>query len=252
MRAEPSMIKPRFVILAAPRSGSNLLCTLLGSHPAILCHHEIFNPAGIRVALELRGTEFLLGTLDERQRDPLAFLDAVWAAPLGHACVGFKLTHRQNEPVFRHLLADTGVAKIVLRRQNRMKTYVSQRISEALVEWEVYRHEDLRRDRPRVHIEPEQFLDRVRFDEAYYDEIRQALAGRGHEWIEVRYESLFSGDQQRAILDFLGLDPIPGGLRSGSIKQNSRDLRDLVANYDELLRHFGGTPFEAELTDCQD
>ena len=36
----------RFVILAAPRSGSNLLCTLLNSHPEILCHHEVFNPVG--------------------------------------------------------------------------------------------------------------------------------------------------------------------------------------------------------------
>ena len=37
----------RFVILAARRSGSNLLCSLLGSHPHVRCHHELFNPNGI-------------------------------------------------------------------------------------------------------------------------------------------------------------------------------------------------------------
>ena len=42
----PCRRSTRFVILAAPRSGSNLLCTLLDSHPEILCHHEVFNPVG--------------------------------------------------------------------------------------------------------------------------------------------------------------------------------------------------------------
>ena len=31
-----------------------MLCTLLGSHPEILCHHEVFNPSGIFYALYYR------------------------------------------------------------------------------------------------------------------------------------------------------------------------------------------------------
>ena len=165
-------IKARFVILAAPRSGSNMLCTMLDSHPAILCHHEIFNPKGIRLALRLRDTDFSLGTVSEREQDPTRFLERVWTNRFGCRCVGFKLTHRQNEPVYRHLLADPTVAKVVLRRQNRLKTYVSHQISEALAEWEVYRPQDLARQRPRVQVDPQQFLDRVAFDDAYYNEIR--------------------------------------------------------------------------------
>ena len=40
-----------------------MLCTLLGSHPDVLCHHELFNPTGVYYALELRDTPFDLGTI---------------------------------------------------------------------------------------------------------------------------------------------------------------------------------------------
>jgi len=33
----------RFVILNAARTAA-IICTLLNSHPEVLCHHEIFNP----------------------------------------------------------------------------------------------------------------------------------------------------------------------------------------------------------------
>ena len=250
LMAEPRTIQTRFVILAAPRSGSNMLCTMLDSHPSILCHHEIFNPKGIRLALRLRDTEFTLGTVALREQDPRRFLEQVWATRLGYPCVGFKFTHRQNELVFRHLLADSTVAKVVLRRQNRMKKYVSYRISEALAEWEVYRPQDLVRDRPTIRVDPEQFLERVAFDDAYYNEIRGAVEAGGHPWIEISYESLFSVDEQNTVLEFLGLMPCATGLEIRSIKQNSSDLRNLIENYDALLRYFEGPQFEAELLDC--
>ena len=186
-KAQPGAMN-RFVILAAPRSGSNMLCTMLGSHPRILCHHELFNPKGVRLALPLRGSAFTLGSIDERERDPIAFLERAWQANMGFSCVGFKLTHRQNEAVFRRMLEDRSVAKVVLGRRNRLKTYVSYRMSEALGEWEVYRGEELIRQRPRVRVEPRQFFERVAFDEAYYNEIRHALrfAGAGVDRRRVR------------------------------------------------------------------
>lgn len=245
-------IRAKFVILAAPRSGSNMLCTMLGSHPSILCHHEIFNPKGIRLALRLRETGFVLGTVDERGRDAGAFLERVWATRLGFPCVGFKMTHRQDERAFRQVLSDATVAKIVLHRRNRLKTYVSHQISEALGQWEVYRPEDLIRERPRIRVEPRAFLERVAFDEAYYDEIRRAVDGRGQASIEVWYERLSSADVQDSILEFLGLGPAPGGMQIGSVKQNSRHLEDHVENFEELLEVFAGTPFEAELKDRDD
>ena len=240
-------LEDRFVILAAPRSGSNMLCTMLGSHSSILCHHEVFNPKGIRVALPLRDTDFSLGTVEERRAAPEAFLERIWTRNLGFPSVGFKFTYRQDEAIYRRLLADDTIAKIVLRRQNRMKAYVSHRISETLDEWEVYSERNLMHDRPRVSVDPGRFLERVAFDEAYYREIQQAVTSGGHSWIEVRYERLSSLAEQNAILGFLGVEPTSEGLKPRSIKQNSSHLRDLVVNFEELVRYFAGTEFEAEL-----
>ena len=80
----------RFVILAAPRTGSNLLCTMLNGHAEILCHHEIFNPHGIFYSWDRRVGSIDLGTLEERRRDPIGFLDRVWENGDGHRAVGFK------------------------------------------------------------------------------------------------------------------------------------------------------------------
>jgi len=66
----------RFVIFAAPRTGSNLLCGLLNAHPDILCHHGLFNPGGVHWARDRRGS----GGVADRDRDPVAFLDSVWAS----------------------------------------------------------------------------------------------------------------------------------------------------------------------------
>src|SRR4051794_40219654 len=63
-------VPTRFVILAAPRTGSNMLVTLLGSHPDVLCHHELFNDTGIYYAVPLRGGGFDLGTMEDRLHDP--------------------------------------------------------------------------------------------------------------------------------------------------------------------------------------
>src|SRR5437763_1727781 len=115
-----------------------MLCTLLDSHPAILCHHELFNPAGIFYALGLRDGSLALGTMAERDRDPMAFLNRLWGAHQGNACAGFKMTHRQNDMVFRSLLVDATIKKIILRRKNRVRTFVSRLIAERTGVWEAY------------------------------------------------------------------------------------------------------------------
>lgn len=237
----------RFVILAVPRCGSNMLCTMLDAHPSILCHHELFNPRGIFVALSRRGTDYDLGTMGERDADPIGFVERLWLKPLGFPCVGFKLTYRQNETLFPWLLAEKSIAKIVLRRRNRLRTYVSSLISERLDEWEVYRKEDLTRQRPRVEVDPEQFLERAAFNEAHYGEIRTALEESGQDRLETFYEELPELGEQNRILRFLGQEPTAKTLQASSIRQNPQELRDLVVNFDALANALDGSEFESEL-----
>ena len=73
-----------FVILAAPRTGSNMLCTLLNSHPAITCHHEIFNPRGVfprTYASQPRPWTAIVGR--SGTANPLSFLEQFWKTMSG-------------------------------------------------------------------------------------------------------------------------------------------------------------------------
>ena len=63
------------------------------------------------------------------------------------------MTHRQNEAVLDAVLRDAGVRKIVLRRQNRVRTFVSQLISEEHGPVGGVREADLVAERPRVHVD---------------------------------------------------------------------------------------------------
>jgi len=239
----------RFVIVAARRTGSNLLCTLLGSHADVLCHHELFNPGGIFYALPLRQSGFSLGTMTERAADPLAFLARVWERHLGKRCVGFKMTRGQDAEVLDAVMADPNVRVIILRRANRIKPFVSELRAEASGRWEVYDATEVDPSRPRVRVDRRALDADIAANEAFYSQVDARLARLGRPLLRVTYEHLFDDDEQRRILDFLGLPAEGAVLRARSVKQNSCDLRDLVENYDELAGELSGTPLAVELAD---
>lgn len=236
-----------FVILAAQRTGSNLLCTLLNSHPEILCHHEIFNPRGPLYAVTHRNRTFDLGSTQERDRDPFSFLNRVLQTRCGHPCVGFKMTQGQAEPILRHVLACPSIKKIVLRRRNRIKTYVSQKISQRLDEWEVYHPRELASQRPRVDVDVALLREQIASNERFYREIGESLTPGSASSIDVEYEALSSRSVHRRLLDFLEVSERDLELKPASIKQNSANLEDLVTNFAELAGALKGSDLEEEL-----
>lgn len=240
----------KFVILAAPRTGSNLLCTLLNSHPRILCHHEVFNPEGIYLALDLRDGAINLGTMAERDRDPIGFLERVWR--MEHVsksdCVGFKWTQMENASVLRHILRDREIRKIVLRRRNRVKTFVSELIALQTGQWEVYDRDELVRQRPRVRLELSDLQRHVARNEEYYGSIQATLTSSDQLPLTVDYEDLFNATTHARLLEFLEVDP---GvlLQAGSVKQNPADPGELIENYSEFAAIADASEFAAELHD---
>ncbi len=243
----------RFVLLSAKRSGSNLLCTLLGSHPDVLCHHEVFNPRGIFYALPLRDGSLDLGSMEERDEDPLGFLERVWDAHGGARAVGFKWTEGQDDVVLRHVLADPGCRKIVLRRRNRVKRFVSQRIAETTDQWELYRGEERERPPPRVEVTAAELRADVAAVAAFHDGLDRALADAPDDAVlRVEYERLFDPAEQRRMLAFLGVEESAAPLEATSVKQSPRDLRDAISNHDALAAELAGTDLAAELLDPGD
>lgn len=229
----------RFVILAARRSGSNLLCSLLGSHPDVRCHHELFNPNGIFTTLDERDDATPADALAARDRDPLGFLDRVWRDARGAQALGFKMTPDQAPDVLAHVLADTGIAKIVLRRHNTLRQLVSERIADATGRWEAY-DDAPPLARPRVHVDAVELAEHAARVEAFHAGIDAALLRSGQSSLSLRYEWLFDPDEQARLLAFLDLRPQP--LRTRSVRQNPEPLDRLLANAPALRNALAGTP----------
>ncbi len=238
----------RFVILAAPRTGSNWLCTLLDSHPRVLCHREIFNPDGIHTALSLPHA-LDLGTSAARDLDPSAVLRRVWTADFGRDAIGFKLNRESTPAAFAPVLDDHGVRKIVLRRHNRVRTCVSELLAVQTGAWESLPHSLLPAAPAVVRLEAAGLRAHAARNARYYDDLTSRLAHGGQGWLETRYERLHEAAEQARLLGFLGLGAAPVELRAATRRQNARPLRDLVANFDELRADLRGSSFEDELHD---
>jgi len=242
----------RFVLVTHPRCGSTYLATLLNSHPQVLCHGELFYRLQVFYAVGYRDGSLHLATAEERDADPRGFLDKVWAHPFGNSAVGFKLVAGQHPGAFEAVYADLGVRAIVLRRRNRLKKFVSALIAEREQMWTHYKHrfrpEDLKPVQVEVSLDGlRSYLDSER---AFYDGVTAELARRPKPWVEVFYEDLFTGGGAvEGLLGFLGVEPGARELEPATHKRNSRRLRDLIVNFDDLARQVARTDLEAELHD---
>ena len=236
----------RFVVLATPRSGSNWLCSLLNSHPAILCHHEIFNPEGVHYALSARGGELDFGSVAQRDREPLQVMERVWTETLGHQVVGFKISRGQSQAVLDAVLEDRGVRKLLLGRNNRIRSFVSERIAEITGEWESYHGLNLSGQEPAIAVEPQALRQHVLDNEHFCRQIHRALEASAQPVLEVCYERLHQPDEIVRVLGWLGVST-EIELQPGTRKQNTTELRRLISNFDELEAQLQGTELAADL-----
>ena len=231
----------RFVLFAAPRTGSNLLCGLLNGHPDILCHHGLFNPGGVHWARDRHGC----GDIAARDKDPIAFLDAVWASGGDTRAIGFKMNRDENGVAVGALLRDRGVLKILLKRRNRVRTYVSEEIARLTGVWEIY-DEAAETKIPALRVEADDLLQHSYLNAAYYAALESALAATGQGWLETDYEALANPREVTRILAFLGVEA-SSALPAASYKRGPADLGAVVENFDELAGALRGTALLEDL-----
>lgn len=240
----------RFTIFAAARTGSNLLCGLLNSHPRILCHHGLFNAEGIHYAIDRRdGLDF--GSCEERDADPAAFLDRVWSNSLGMRAVGFKLQREESASAEALLFGDAGIRKILLSRRNRVRTYVSKLIAEQTGLWESYGNASAARPDVRVYVDPAALWDDVNSIGDYYARLERTLSNSEQEFYSLEYESLTSPVELRNLLRFLDVSPCELSLTAPSFKRNSEGLSGAIVNFGELAAALRGSALEEDLY-CSD
>jgi len=243
----------RFVILAQARTGSNLLCGLLNSHPEVLCHHGLFNSEGIHYALDHRDGSFDFGSMTDRDRDPAGFLDRVWSTDLSCRAVGFKINRAEHAAASALVMSDAGVRKVLLRRRNRIKTYVSALIAERSRTWESYGSTAFHPPTERVSVDATALKEYAAMVAEYYSSVEQALSASGQDYFCIDYECLSSPAEIGRLLKFLDVSCAGPGLSrialtAPGFKRNPADLRDIVTNFDQLSAELRGSGLEIDLS----
>ncbi|HZF08115.1 MAG TPA: hypothetical protein VFE33_04920, partial [Thermoanaerobaculia bacterium] len=135
------------------------------------------------------------------------------------------------------------------RRRNRVKTYVSEMVAQLTGEWESYPGLRPAGERLQVPVLAAGLCRYVEHNQAYYDEIARRLAANGQTALAVDYEDLFGAGPEsvEGVLRFLEVAVAEATLQGATRKQNPTDLRQLIANFDQLAAALQGTELEGEL-----
>jgi len=228
------MPKTRFVIATYPRTGSNWLCGALNAHPSVLCHYEVLHPEQIhyeRAYAEPRPR--FMPSLADRDADPRAFIDGLFARDLGHEAVGVKLMHGQAPLLTCELLRDSSVRKIVLRRENRVRVFLSVKRARS------------GRFAP-IELDPAELRAFCREYDEYFAWLDRHLVRQ--DVLRLSYERLFDPGEVARVLDFLGVAAVEeSSLDAWHDWQNRDTLREAISNFDELERRLARTELAAEL-----
>ncbi|MEM9196625.1 MAG: hypothetical protein AAGD12_02125 [Pseudomonadota bacterium] len=119
-----------FAIIAAMRTGSNLLQRTLAQFPDLLCHGELFNPSFVG---QPGRSDFEGLSLAARNAEPLALIERMIARS-GPQLPGFRIFDDHDPRVLAHVAQDPGCARILLDR-DAVESFVSLLIARETGQW---------------------------------------------------------------------------------------------------------------------
>ncbi|MFI5046065.1 MAG: sulfotransferase [Acidimicrobiia bacterium] len=237
-----------YCIVSRGRSGSNLLCSLLRSHPKVRDEQEAVG----EWALAQEGSTVRRHLLE---RGSVAYVQDLFRRRRFESAAGFKVLYYQLEPayaerrqvpdlpdVLEYLRSERAVRIIHLKRRNRLETLASLKIANAVHEHVLENGEGAANDvtiRLSSRRCAEEFL-RIGAWEDRYDEIFH-----GHALLQLSYEDLVANMDHESlrVQEFLGVSSRP--LYTGMRKQIRKPMAQVIENYAELKKEFVGTPWSA-------
>jgi hypothetical protein len=200
----------RFVIIAAPRTGSNHLCHRLLYQPDIWCHAEIFHPSRVWISVpresEILGDELSSRLMALRTEDREAFLARVLSLNYGCDHVGFKVFPGHGRGESLRLAADHSFSKVVLIRENFLAIYSSMLAAAQTSAFGLLKMSEV--ERPKVVFDAEEFERRRENYSMYYDRIFERLDARKQRYHVIKYEEVNDNSGFAALLGFLDARPL--------------------------------------------
>lgn len=240
----------RFVILAAARTGSNLLVRSLNQPPRVRCFGEVAKPSypQDRWAIDLLSkvtncTPEALTSLHERSLSDFVFR-VLYDLP-GAQCGGFKFfyEHRQYpaaERLWQQLAEDPTIRVVHLTRGNLLDMFLSLVYARRTDVWVAPRQdggEDAGNDNEDVTLDA---LDCQEFFDGYARDREHARRDFvEHPFLEVTYEELSNNPHEvvNSVRRFVGVPELQDYTPPLS-KQAKRAAADKITNFRQLAAHF--------------
>ncbi len=220
-------VKTKFIIYGQGRSGSNLLRSLLNSHPDVYCDHEIFNNNRVRKKGKVKQSLI--------QISPLIYIDYLtYKVPI--KIYGFKLLHHQLTNIDRILtrLQQKGWLIIHLHRENLIRQAVSWYIANSTKLW--VRNEKTGQYNEKIYIDPQKLLQLVEKRKAINE--KEKILMKKLEHLEVVYENdLYDASQwgqtTKKIFGYLNTYPVE--VSTKKVKTSSLKDEERIENFDEMI-----------------
>lgn len=222
----------KFFIFAQGRTGSQLLCKLLDSHPTIFCDLEIlYHPVWfpqvyieskcLTVPKPIYGFKMKIYQLTQQQKikNPQKILESLYAN-------NWKIIYLKRDNVFRQALSNLVAINRNVWHQTKDNTIV---------------------DRDKINIDCERLFNMMNSRKKNLEEEQKLIANIPH--LSINYESdLLDMEKHQItcdkIFDFLEIDSIK--VKSSIDKTTSKNARNFINNYDEVCARLAKTQY-AEL-----
>ena len=240
----------RFVVVSLPRTGSTYLVDYLNDIEDVRCLSEIFHPNEIMLRHHQPRDPLLLDR-QQRDLDPLGYLNRLEAEIGEVRWFGFKHFPRHGEALLKHLCASRHWRKIFLWRDNLLEQYLSFLLASAhfgKITWGRVP------DQARVTVPPGLLIEDFHTIERNYLLIEEMLMqAHPDDVFTLEYDDLGRVEAIRGLLEFLGLPEASiqaavartaGLAANGSLKfERGPTAASRIANYDEIRRVLARTRY---------
>ncbi len=222
------MNKIKFIIYGQGRSGSNLLRTLLNSHPQIHCDNELFNP--VRLSQKSKTNRFFINTF------PINYIHNMQKRADAEI-YGFKLFpfHHKNSGSIVKKLYRQGWKVIHIERNNILKQTFSGIIGTQTQKY--IRRDDASSPDQIYHIECEQVINVLKFRKKLMASEYKVLSGIGNYCSVIYEEDLIDqknwDETMGRIFQFLGIEPVI--VKSSILITDPRPDSERIDNFDEII-----------------
>lgn len=219
-----------FVIFGAMRTGSNLFEKTLDHYEGLVGLGELYNGhfiGGPKV------NEAFGMTLEERNLDPIGFLENVLAAHPGQI-PGFRLFGGHDARVIAHAARDPHCAKFVLSR-DPIDSFLSLKIARETGQWMLGK--ESKRKLAKIHFDGTEFEAYRTALESHYRRMRGMIHRSGEAAFEIRYDDLQVLDTMNGAAKFAGSKEEKEQLRQRIRRQNPEQVEDKVENPQDLANY---------------